>query len=116
MDAADFCTRLNPERAGIIDAISAYLLEGSGEKRSVHAESYKLNVYGKPGLSRVHKNINCYHIIDKGSFFQSHVDTPRRSQHVWVARKDFWPTRHSCPRVVCLALDSATCRHIEAYP
>jgi hypothetical protein len=46
MDAASFSSKFNLERSGLLDGISAHMLEGHDEKRTIEAELYKLNVYG----------------------------------------------------------------------
>ncbi|KAJ7661116.1 hypothetical protein B0H14DRAFT_3077413, partial [Mycena olivaceomarginata] len=61
MDLAKFAARLDVVASGLVDAISADILQGQttdGDK-VLRAELYKLNVYGP------------------GSFFKAHKDTPR---------------------------------------
>lgn len=59
LDSAHFSLKLDLVGSGLLDVIRDNLLEGHGEAKSIRAELYKLNVYGKD------------------SFFKSHKDTPR---------------------------------------
>ncbi|EED79503.1 predicted protein, partial [Postia placenta Mad-698-R] len=59
LDSANFSLKLDLAGSGLLDVIRDNLLEGHGEAKSIRAELYKLNVYGKD------------------SFFKSHKDTPR---------------------------------------
>ncbi|KAI0355264.1 hypothetical protein OH77DRAFT_1403697 [Trametes cingulata] len=62
MDASNFMTRLNVAQGGLLDAIRLGLFTGPASNRSIRAELYALNVYGKD------------------AFFKPHVDTPRSSK------------------------------------
>ncbi|KAM5535755.1 hypothetical protein V8D89_010569 [Ganoderma adspersum] len=59
LDNQCFAFNLDVERAGLLEAIRMGLFPGRDERKAIHAELYKLNVYGKD------------------SFFKSHKDTPR---------------------------------------
>ncbi|KAI0293872.1 hypothetical protein B0F90DRAFT_1821766 [Multifurca ochricompacta] len=59
MDPEYFSAQLVPERIELVKVVHDYLLEGKDSKRDIKVGLYKLNVN------------------DKGSFFKSHVDTPR---------------------------------------
>ena len=45
LDDKHFAPKFDPERAGLMDAVSPFLLEGHPDM-SVRVELYKLNVYG----------------------------------------------------------------------
>ncbi|KAI1787728.1 hypothetical protein LXA43DRAFT_1163304 [Ganoderma leucocontextum] len=59
LDSQCFAFNLDVERAGLLEAVRMALFSGRDERKAIHAELYKLNVYGKD------------------SFFKSHKDTPR---------------------------------------
>ncbi|KAG6831031.1 hypothetical protein H0H87_006520 [Tephrocybe sp. NHM501043] len=59
LDIDDFSTKLSIECIGLTNRICAQLLDCADDDKTIKAEMYKLNVYGK------------------GSFFKSHKDTPR---------------------------------------
>ncbi|KAH9480110.1 hypothetical protein JR316_0006707 [Psilocybe cubensis] len=59
LDATQFAINFSPLTGGILDTIRDSLLGSQIEGNSIEVELYKLNVYGP------------------GSFFKSHVDTPR---------------------------------------
>ncbi|KAF5370991.1 hypothetical protein D9615_010009 [Tricholomella constricta] len=59
MDTDKFAMSLDIVKLGIVSRVQVQLLEGEDEDKTVNAELYKLNVYGKD------------------SFFKSHKDTPR---------------------------------------
>ncbi|KAH8110520.1 hypothetical protein DFH11DRAFT_1514322 [Phellopilus nigrolimitatus] len=59
LDGSNFATKLDVVRSGLVDSIRNDLLEGDKGRRSISAELYKLNIYGKD------------------SFFRAHQDTPR---------------------------------------
>ncbi|KAF7798310.1 hypothetical protein EIP86_009531 [Pleurotus ostreatoroseus] len=59
LDRPNFAVGLDVETSGLMDIVRGQLLEGREAQQSIHAELYKLNVYGE------------------GSFFKAHVDTPR---------------------------------------
>ncbi|KAH9927888.1 hypothetical protein B0H21DRAFT_124049 [Amylocystis lapponica] len=59
LDAEHFAMKFDAAKSGLLDVIRANLLKDEDEQRSISAELYKLNVYGKD------------------SFFKSHLDTPR---------------------------------------
>lgn len=46
MDAKDFLTDVDLERAGLMDAIRYDLLDGEKGKQDIYAELYNMNVYG----------------------------------------------------------------------
>ncbi|KAI0927628.1 hypothetical protein AcV5_008112 [Taiwanofungus camphoratus] len=75
LDAAHFAIKFDPARLGLIDAIRTDLLEGHEARRSVYAELYKLNVYGKD------------------SFFKTHQDTPR-GESMFASLVVVFPTFH----------------------
>ncbi|KAI0927627.1 hypothetical protein AcV5_008111 [Taiwanofungus camphoratus] len=75
LDAAHFAIKFDPARLGLIDAIRTDLLEGHEARRSVYAELYKLNVYGKD------------------SFFKAHQDTPR-GESMFASLVVVFPTFH----------------------
>ncbi|KAF5369109.1 hypothetical protein D9615_010431 [Tricholomella constricta] len=58
MDTDKFAMSLDIIKLGIVSRVQVQLLEGEDEDKTVNAELYKLNVYGKD------------------SFFKSHKDTP----------------------------------------
>ncbi|KAF8895154.1 hypothetical protein BD779DRAFT_1668491 [Infundibulicybe gibba] len=47
MDNDKFFTKFTPETYQLMERISAQLLDGEDQQRSIRAEPYKLNVYGK---------------------------------------------------------------------
>ncbi|KAM5535766.1 hypothetical protein V8D89_010580, partial [Ganoderma adspersum] len=59
LDNQCFAFNLDVGRVGLLEAIRMGLFPGRDERKAIHAELYKLNVYGKD------------------SFFKSHKDTPR---------------------------------------
>ncbi|KIM90260.1 hypothetical protein PILCRDRAFT_811978 [Piloderma croceum F 1598] len=59
IDVANFATKFNIARTGLVELIRSELLEGEGARKGINVELYKLNVYGKD------------------SFFKPHKDTPR---------------------------------------
>ncbi|KII95437.1 hypothetical protein PLICRDRAFT_150145 [Plicaturopsis crispa FD-325 SS-3] len=59
LDVPNFGMPFELDRTGIVDVVRSALLEGHDDAKSIHAELYKLNVYGK------------------GAFFKAHKDTPR---------------------------------------
>ncbi|KIM35882.1 hypothetical protein M413DRAFT_449510 [Hebeloma cylindrosporum] len=74
MECTDFATQFCPYASGIVDKIRASLLQGRNTS-TIHVEMYKLNVYGP------------------GSFFKSHVDTPR-SDTMFASLVVILPTKH----------------------
>ena len=46
MDSDKFMIRLDAERDGLLDIVRTHLLSGGDQDRRIHAELYKLNVYG----------------------------------------------------------------------
>lgn len=46
LDLANFATKFNLERSGLMDIIRAELLQGHNHTKRINAELYKLNVYG----------------------------------------------------------------------
>ncbi|VDB85598.1 unnamed protein product [Peniophora sp. CBMAI 1063] len=75
LDATHFSTPLVPERSELAKIVNDFMLEGKYHKREVEMELYKLNIYGK------------------GSFFKSHVDTPR-SERMFGSLVLAFPTPH----------------------
>ncbi|OCH85644.1 hypothetical protein OBBRIDRAFT_739567, partial [Obba rivulosa] len=59
LDSKDFAVKLDIDGLGLPKLIGDHLLEEMRPRRAIRCEMYKLNVYGS------------------GSFFKSHVDTPR---------------------------------------
>jgi hypothetical protein len=53
LDVANFAITFELHKSGIMDVISAALLQGHDSNRPVEAELYKLNVYGECGLNNV---------------------------------------------------------------
>ncbi|KZV68806.1 hypothetical protein PENSPDRAFT_633916 [Peniophora sp. CONT] len=75
LDAARFATTLVPERTELSRIVHDFMLEGKDNTREIVMELYKLNIYGK------------------GSFFKSHVDTPR-SERMFGSLVLAFPTPH----------------------
>ncbi|KAI0311610.1 hypothetical protein OF83DRAFT_1150151 [Amylostereum chailletii] len=76
MDANQFSTPLVPERTSLADAIRDFAVEDPEEEDlPIKLELYKLNIYGE------------------GSFFKSHVDTPR-SESMFGSLVLIFPTKH----------------------
>ncbi|KAI0949986.1 hypothetical protein AcV7_008595 [Taiwanofungus camphoratus] len=75
LDTAHFAIKFDPTHLGLIDAIRMNLLEGHEAQGSIHAELYKVNVYGK------------------GSFFKAHQDTPR-GESMFASLVVVFPTFH----------------------
>lgn len=75
LDSTNFALKLDLAGSGLLDVIRGDLLEGHGETKSIRAELYKLNVYGKD------------------SFFKSHKDTPR-SGSMFGSLVLVYPTAH----------------------
>ena len=46
MDATDFATKFTVADSSLMDGIRSELLEGHESNKPIHAELYKLNVYG----------------------------------------------------------------------
>jgi len=47
MDVANFATKFNVERSGLLELIRGELLEGEIASKGINVELYKLNVYGE---------------------------------------------------------------------
>ncbi|KAI9066903.1 hypothetical protein FKP32DRAFT_1684193 [Trametes sanguinea] len=75
MDPEQFMTRFSVELTGLLDVVRQGLLTGAQEKKTVEAELYKLNLYGK------------------GAFFKPHLDTPR-SDKMFGTLIAVFPTPH----------------------
>ncbi|KAI1787729.1 hypothetical protein LXA43DRAFT_1163312 [Ganoderma leucocontextum] len=75
LDVKDFMTGLDLEKTGLLDTVRLGLPSGRDEGRTVHAELYKLNVYGE------------------GAFFKPHKDTPR-GQDMFGSLVVIFPTPH----------------------
>ena len=52
LDSSNICTKLDPERSGLINIIRYNLLQGNASTKPIKAELYKLNVYGATTLLR----------------------------------------------------------------
>ena len=80
MDASDFVAQLDLTGSGLVRIVEDQLLQSETEKMHIRAQLYKLNVYGNSGRS-VSPNVVpsdlVASILDQGSFFKSHKDTPR---------------------------------------
>ena len=81
IDVANFATKFNVERSGILELIRNELLEGGGAKKGINVELYKLNVYGEH-LTFTHifygHSLTLLALFSgKDSFFKPHKDTPR---------------------------------------
>ncbi|KAJ8480820.1 hypothetical protein ONZ51_g6410 [Trametes cubensis] len=77
LDRTDFAlANFSPDAVGILDEVrNELLIEGLEKSERIHAELYKLNVYGP------------------GSFFKAHVDTPR-SERMFGSLVIVFPTAH----------------------
>ncbi|KAH9919331.1 uncharacterized protein B0H18DRAFT_639608 [Fomitopsis serialis] len=75
LDESHFSMKFNALEAGLLDVVSTELFEGMGATRPIRAELYKLNVY------------------EEGSFFKSHVDTPRE-ENMFGSLVITFPTKH----------------------
>ncbi|KAF4618646.1 hypothetical protein D9613_009835 [Agrocybe pediades] len=78
MDVTDFSILFNPWASGMLDTINQMLLRkrnAGNSNVSIKAQLYKLNVYGP------------------GSFFKSHVDTPR-GDYMFGSLVIVLPTKH----------------------
>ncbi|XP_055353958.1 uncharacterized protein LOC129599674 [Paramacrobiotus metropolitanus] len=75
LDVDVFATKFDAERSGLLGRIKSDLLSGEEHNRHVEAELYKLNVYGKDG------------------FFKPHKDTPR-GVNMFASLVVVFPTPH----------------------
>ena len=75
LDKSHFSLNLDVEAAGLLEAARTGLFSGKDEKVSIHAELYKLNVYGTRS-SLVILDVSELP-LGKGAFFKAHKDTPR---------------------------------------
>ncbi|PSR70916.1 hypothetical protein PHLCEN_2v13230, partial [Hermanssonia centrifuga] len=75
LDSTNFAVKLDIDSLGLFEAVRSDLLDGRKAQENVHAELYKLNVYGE------------------GSFFKSHKDTPR-STKMFGSLVVVYPTAH----------------------
>ncbi|KDQ51578.1 hypothetical protein JAAARDRAFT_62459 [Jaapia argillacea MUCL 33604] len=75
LDSDAFATKFDLERSGLLDVVRSGLFEGLDELKPIRAEMYKLNVYSE------------------GSFFKSHVDTPR-GDDMFGSLVIIFPTEH----------------------
>ncbi|KAF8885007.1 hypothetical protein BD779DRAFT_1534958 [Infundibulicybe gibba] len=75
MDTKQFATKFDLKTHHLLERIRVQLMEGLNQERGIHAELYKLNVYGP------------------GSFFKPHKDTPRGSD-MFGSLVVVFPTRH----------------------
>ncbi|RDB15253.1 hypothetical protein Hypma_004841 [Hypsizygus marmoreus] len=75
LDTSHFATKLDLDKLHLMDRIRKQLLDGPDEFKSITAELYKLNVYGKD------------------SFFKSHKDTPR-GDSMFGSLVLVFPTQH----------------------
>jgi len=92
MDSECFSSMLDPFHTDLNKIIRDYLLEGLDSKKGIKAELYKLNTYGKY-LIFVHPYLILSCCLGKGSFFKSHVDTPR-SENMFGSLVIVFPTPH----------------------
>ncbi|KAI0794380.1 hypothetical protein C8Q74DRAFT_573484 [Fomes fomentarius] len=76
LDIDSFVLCFNAERTGLLDAVRMALFPGREETRSIDAELYKLNIYGKD------------------AFFKPHKDTPR-APHMFGSLVIVFPTPHT---------------------
>ncbi|PPQ75052.1 hypothetical protein CVT25_008307, partial [Psilocybe cyanescens] len=77
LDATDFALNFSPFTCGIIDTIRDTLLTYQNDDRSIHAEMYKLNVYGMYFRNFFPSKWELMSFEGPGSFFKAHIDTPR---------------------------------------
>ena len=76
MDSESFSPMLDLSHTDLVEIVRGYLLEGHQSTKNIKTELYKLNVYGTHFIFiRLHMILCC--CPGKGSFFKSHVDTPR---------------------------------------
>ncbi|THG97032.1 hypothetical protein EW026_g4903 [Hermanssonia centrifuga] len=75
LDSPHFAVKLDLDSSGLLEIVRTKLLEGRKAQGSIHAELYKLNVYGE------------------GSFFKPHKDTPR-STNMFGSLVIVYPTAH----------------------
>ncbi|KAI0794405.1 hypothetical protein C8Q74DRAFT_1248588, partial [Fomes fomentarius] len=76
LDIDSFMLAFDAERTGLLDAVRMALFPGREETRSIDAELYKLNIYGKD------------------AFFKPHKDTPR-APHMFGSLVIVFPTPHT---------------------
>ena len=79
MDTSNFCVQLDLTASGLMRIVEDQLLQSRTENKHIKAEPYKLNVYGdsRHGASPVPACLTLLYLLDKGSFFKPHKDTPR---------------------------------------
>ncbi len=77
MDANNFMTVIDLERAGLMDALRYDLLDGEKGSRPIYAELYNMNVYIRSGFFFHYTRRSIPIHVGTGSFFKAHKDTPR---------------------------------------
>lgn len=80
LDVANFATKFNVARTGLVELIRSELLEGEGARKGIDVELYKLNVYGENLTFYAHflQSLTLLALFaGKNSFFKPHKDTPR---------------------------------------
>ena len=81
MDTDHFSTSLEPYHTELIKIVRTYLLEGTDSARKIKVELYKFNVYSMCLVqNRAYHRLTRSRCPGKGSFFKSHVDTPRNEK------------------------------------
>ena len=91
MDPDHFASLLDPVRTGLIKIIRIYLLEGRQSRNYITAKLHKLNVYSMHSIFIRHQKLT--HRPGKGSFFKSHIDTPR-GEEMFGSLVVIFPTPH----------------------
>ncbi len=86
-----FASLLDPVRTGLIKIIRSYLLEGRQSRKYITAKLHKLNVYSTHSIFIRHQKLT--RRPGKGSFFKSHVDTPR-GEEMFGSLAVVFPTPH----------------------
>jgi hypothetical protein len=95
LDSESFASMLNPSHTDLIKIIRGNLLEGLESTEGIKVELYKLNIYGKclNFVKIVHPYLVSCYWLGEGSFFKSHVDTPR-SENMFGSLVVVFPTPH----------------------
>ena len=75
MDAVNLSTNFNSNNTGIMHAICGLLLKNT--ESPIRVELHKLNVYGMQKRFFTSASQQLTAIVGPGSFFKSHVDTPK---------------------------------------
>ena len=94
LDKSQFSVNLDLEAAGLLDTVRTGLFLGKDENVLVHAELYKLNVYGAlcPNLCGYRLSYLLHE--GEGSFFKAHQDTPR-GEAMFGSLVLIFPTPHT---------------------